>query len=55
MSTCSVILVSYLALPQAFIDLGIATAEMVEAKVQKLQGELKASDDGPGVLGALVK
>ncbi|RSH87002.1 NADH-cytochrome b5 reductase [Saitozyma podzolica] len=29
--------------------------EKAEAKVQGIQGELKASDEGPGVLGALIK
>jgi hypothetical protein len=29
--------------------------EKAEAKVKGIQGELKASDEGPGVLGALIK
>jgi hypothetical protein len=29
--------------------------EKAEAKVKGLQGEIKASEEGPGVLGALIK
>jgi hypothetical protein len=29
--------------------------EKAEAKVKGIQGEIKASEEGPGVLGALIK